>query len=229
MTTIHSHVDTLDLRDPNSAAPPLGRGWAHCGTSAGVLGLVIFGLTGALNVDESAMADNAEIAALLTDKAPFVWAYQVLGVATALLLVIFATGLYRRLAQQSPAQSLAPMLSVGGLWLTAAMSLVGSGICTEMFYGLLQDTEDLDPDTLAAQLAIFNTMGWVWVGAVLATGAVAVVGLKHGAVTRRLAIGSVVATALAGLTNIAPLQYMAMPIIALWLIGAGISFARAER
>ena len=109
------------------------------------------------------------------------------------------------------------------------MSLVGSGICTEMFYGLLQDTEDLDPDTLAAQLAIFNTMGWVWVGAVLATGAVAVVGLKHGAVTRRLAIGSVVATALAGLTNIAPLQYMAMPIIALWLIGAGISFARAER
>ena len=229
MTTIPSPLSTIDVRDPISTAAPLGRGWARCGIGAGVLGLVIFGLTGALNVDESALADNAELAVLLTDKAPFVWAYQVLGVATALLLTVFGTGLYRRLAQQSPAQSLAPMLSVGGLWLTAAMSLVGSGICTEMFYGLLQDTEDLDPDTLAAQLAIFNTMGWVWIGAVLATGSVAVVGLKHGAVTRRLAIGSVAATALAGLTNIAPLQYMAMPIIALWLIGAGISFARSER
>lgn len=205
------------------------RGWARCGIGAGIAGLAIFALSGALVVGKSALADNADIAAKLTDKAPFVWAYQVLGVTAALLVAVFAAGLFRRLAQQSPAQSLAPMLSVGGLWLVSAMSLVGSGICTEMFYGLLQDTDELDPDTLAAQLTIFNTIGWVWIGAILTTGSVAVVGLKHGAVSRRLAIGSVVATVLLALTNLAPLQYMAMPVASLWLIGAGVSFARAER
>lgn len=206
-----------------------GRGWARAGITAGFLGLVSFVLTGALSVDESAMADNADIAALLTDRGPYVWAYQVVGVATALALAVFAAGLQRRLAQQAPAHSLAPTLSASGLWLTAATTLVGSGICTEMFWGLIQDTEDVDPDTLAAQLAIFNTIGWVWIAVVLASGAVAVSGLRHGAVSRRLAIGSVVATAVMALTNIAPFQYMAMPVASLWLIGAGISFARSER
>ncbi|WP_436793346.1 hypothetical protein [Actinospongicola halichondriae] len=215
--------------DRSTTTPTIGTGWARCGIGAGLGGIVSFLMTGALVVDESAMADNAEIAELLTDKAPWVWAYQVVGVATALLVAVFAAGLHRRLSQQAPAQSLAPMLSVGGLFLTSALTLVGSGIATEMFHGLRQDTDALDPDTLAAQLAIFNTMGWVWVGAILATASVAVVGLRHDSVSRRLAIGSVVATAFVALTNITPFQYMAMPVVALWLVGAGISFARADR
>lgn len=230
MTTITPPV--VSIGEPDHLATstaPVGRRWAHSGIAAGVLGVATFMTTGALVVDEAALADNADLAALLTDKAPWVWAYQVMGVATALLIAVFGAGLYRRLSQQAPAQSIAPILSAGGLWLTSALTLVGSGISTEMFHGLRQDTDALDPDTLAAQLAIFNTMGWVWIGAVLTTASVAVVGLKHDAVSRRLAIGSVVITALAAITNIAPFQYMAMPVIALWLIGAGISFARAEQ
>lgn len=206
-----------------------GRGWALSGIAAGVLGVATFFMTGALFVDEDALADNAVIAAELTDKAAWVWAYQVIAVTTALLLVVFATGVYRRLSQQAPAQSTAPMLAVGGLWLVSAMTLVGSGISTEMFHGLRQDTDALDPDTLAAQLAIFNTMGWVWIGAILTTGAIAHVGLRHGSVSRSLAIGSVVASVLMALTNVTPFQYMAMPIAALWLIAAGVSFVREER
>lgn len=208
---------------------PFGRGWAFAGIGAGVLGLAIFGMTGALVVDDDALADNAAVAAELTDKAGWVWAYQVLGVAAALLVAYFATGVYRRLAQQAPANSLTPMLAVGGLWLVSALGLVGSGISTEMFHGLRQDTDALDPDTLAAQLAIFNTMGWVWISAILATGAIAHVGLRHGSVTRALALGSIVATVLLAITNITPFQYLAMPIAAIWMIGAGVSFARAER
>ncbi len=214
--------------DRSTTVPTTGTGWARCGVGAGLGGIITFVMVGALAIDESAMADNAEIAEALTDKAPWVWAYQVVGVATALLVAVFAAGLHRRLSQQAPAQSLTPMLSAGGLFLTSALTLVGSGIATEMFHGLRQDTDALDPDTLAAQLAILNTMGWVWVGAVLATASVAVVGLKHGSVSRRLAIGSVIVTALVALTNVTPFQYMAMPFVALWLIGAGLSFARAE-
>lgn len=228
MTTISDHIDTRPSAG-EAAGPRLGTGWARCGIGGGVLGLAVFMMTGPLNVEESALADNAEIAAAVTDEAVWVWAYQVVGVAAALLIAVFAAGLYRRLAQQSPAQSLAPMVSAAGLWLVSALGLVGSGISTEMFHGLRQDTDALDPDTLAAQLAIYNTMGWVWIGAVLATGAIAGVGLKHGSVSRALAIGSLVATVLMAITNITPFQYMAMPIAAIWMIGAGISFARTER
>jgi hypothetical protein len=205
------------------------RRWAVCGILAGVLGLAQFALSGGLNVDTDAMADNQLVAELLTDAAAWVWLYQVVGGATAALVAVFAAGLFRKLSQQGPADSLIPMLAVGGLLLVSAMSLVGSGICTEMFWGLTQDTDALDADTLAAQLAIFNTMGWVWAGAGLAAGAVAVAGLRHGAVGRGLAIGSAVAAGLIGLVNVVPLQYLALVPGALWLIGAGISFVRSER
>lgn len=228
MTTLDHPVD-VPPHTAGALAPRLGTGWARCGIGAGVLGLAIFLMTGPLVVEESALADNAEVAAALTDEAVWVWAYQVVGVAAALLIAVFAAGLHRRLAQQSPAHSLAPMLSAAGLWLVSALGLVGSGISTEMFHGLRQDTDALDPDTLAAQLAIYNTMGWVWIGAILATGAIAGVGLRHGSVSRALAIGSVVATVLLAITNITPFQYLAMPIAAIWMIGAGITFTRAER
>ena len=66
----------------------------------------------------------------------------------------------------------------------AVMTLVGTGISTEMFHAL-RHTDEVDPDTVAAQLAIYNTMAWVWAGGLLTTGAIAVAG-RHGSVSRRL-------------------------------------------
>jgi hypothetical protein len=206
-----------------------GRGWAICGILGGLLGVALFLLSGGLAVSTDDLADNQLVAEAVTDKAVFVWIYQVVAVAAAMLIAVFAAGIFRKLSQQAPAQSLAPMIAVGGLFLVSAMLLVGSGICTEMFFGLMQDTDELDPDTVAAQMAIFNTMGWVWVGAGLAAGAVALTGLRHGTVGRGLAIGSAVATFFIAAVNIAPLQYMALVPAALWMIGAGISFARREQ
>jgi len=220
---------TTDLRDNDVVVATPRRRWAACGIAAGVLGLAQFVLTGAVTVDNEALADNEIIAELLTDKAPFVWLFQVVTVLTAVLITVFAAGLFRRLSQQGPADSLTPMLAVGGLFLVAAMQLVGSGICTEMFWGLIRDTDELDADTLGAQIAIFNTMGWVWVGAGITAGAVAVAGLRHGAVGRGLAIGSAIAATLIALLNVVPLQYMALVPGAIWMVGAGVSFARSEQ
>jgi hypothetical protein len=232
VTSAHDTPAELAVTAPQTTTVPTvrpTRGWAICGVLAGVLGLAQFALSGQLVVDNDALADNQLVAELLTDAAPWVWLYQVVGVLTALVVAVFAAGLFRKLSQQAPADSLIPMLSVGGLLLVSAMSLVGSGICTEMFWGLTQDTAELDADTLAAQLAIFNTMGWVWAGAGLAAGAVAVAGLRHGAVGRGLAIGSAIAASLIALVNLVPLQYMALVPGALWMIGAGISFVRGEQ
>jgi hypothetical protein len=224
--TIGGSVEAATLAQP---AVRQSRIWALCGIGGGLLGLVGFFLTGGLAVDTDALADNELVAEAVTDAAAWVWAYQVVTVGTAILVAVFAAGLFRKLSQQGPAQSLCPMLAVSGLLLVSAMSLVGGGICTEMFWGLTRDTAELDADTVAAQMAIFNTMAWVWAGAGLAAGAVAVAGLRHGAVSRALGIGSVLAATLIALLNIVPLQYMALVPGALWLIGAGISFARAEK
>ncbi len=224
---------SIDASNASTAAAPAAvrqsRVWAWCGIGAGLLGLVGFFLTGGVAVDTDALADNQLVAEAVTDAAAWVWAYQVVTVATAILVAVFAAGLFRKLSQQGPAQSLCPMLAVSGLLLVSAMSLVGGGICTEMFWGLTRDTAELDADTVAAQMAIFNTMAWVWAGAGLAAGAVAVAGLRHGAVSRALGIGSAVAAGLIALTNLVPLQYMALVPGALWIVAAGISFVRAEQ
>src|SRR3546814_18645272 len=64
------------------------------------------------------------------------------------------------------------------------MLLVGGGISTELFWALMQESGEADPDTIVANLGIFNTMGWVWAGIGLPTAAVAHTSLKHGALPR---------------------------------------------
>ena len=133
----------------------------------------------------------------LDGKAGWVWAFQTVGVALALLLVIFALGLRRRLAGQEPAGSLVPDLAALGLILMAIMTLVGTGISTEMFHAL-RHTDEVDPDTISAHLAIYNTLAWVWAGGLLTTGAMAVAGLRHGSVSRRFGRFAAVMSVLVG-------------------------------
>ena len=201
--------------------------WAWSGVGAGVCGLVVF-LVSPMIADhpDSAMADNDVLVTYLTDAAPIVWATQVLTVLAAVLLVVFAAGLSRRLAEQEPMGSLVPQVASAGVLLTAGLSLVGGGICTELFWHLIQDEGKVDPDTIAATLAIFNTMPWVWAAIGISAGATAVAALRHGSLPRWIGVVSVVMTALVVLTQAVPLQYMALLPGALWLIIVGIGFAR---
>lgn len=203
------------------------RGWARAGLAAGLLGLVTFVVAGGVYASEASLIDNAKVVDEIDQALWTVFAYQVLGVASAAALVIFAVGLRRRLDQQEPAGSLAPAVAAIGLVMTAVMCLVGSGICTELFHELRHASET-DPDTIAANLGIFNTMGWVWAGAGLATGSVALAA-RRGSVGKALGRGSVAATALIVLTQVTPFQYLALLPAALWLVGAGVAFSREGR
>ena len=140
-----------------------------------------------------------------------------------------AAGLRRKLAAQAPADSLLPSVAAAGLWLVAAMLLVGGGISTELFWSLAQDANEVDPDTIGAHMAIFNTMAWVWAGIGLTTGSVAVAAIRHGSLPRWLGWFSVVVTVLVALSQLVPLQYMAAFFGAPWLLVAGIGLARSER
>jgi hypothetical protein len=215
--------------DPAPVAPAARRGWARAGLAAGVLGLVAFMSSGGMAVPEDALSDNAEVLRELTDTGTWVWLFQSLMSAAALGLVVFGAGLKRRLDEQEPVGSLTGTVAFVGTLLAAALCLVGGGISTELFWQLMAANDDItsvDPDTVAANLAIYNTMGWVWAGVGLSAGAVAVAGLRHDSVGRKLAWFSAVMAGLVGLLQLIPLQYLAALPAALWLIVVGVAMSR---
>jgi hypothetical protein len=225
VTTTAPRVGAPDAPATRSA----GRGWAWAGALAGVAGIGMTIASGSVSVTEDALADNVLVHEAVIDGEGAVWAFQVLCSATALGITVFAAGLRRKLAAQAPADSLLPALAAAGLGLVAAMLLVGGGISTELFWSLVQDADKVDPDTIGAHMAIFNTMAWVWAGIGLTTGAVAVAAIRHGSLPRWLGWFSVVVTVLVALSQLVPLQYMAAFFGAPWLLVAGIGLARAER
>jgi hypothetical protein len=208
--------------------PRRPRGWAYAGLLGGIGSFLFFlGPGMMLSTSTDAMADNADVLAEVEGKAGWVWAFQTTGVALAVLLAIFAVGLRRRLAGQEPAGSLVPDLAGLGLILMSIMTLVGSGISTEMFHAL-RNADEVDPDTIATHLAIYNTMAWVWAGGMLTTGAIAVAGLRHGSVSRRLGRFAAVMTGLVVLTQVLPFQYLAVLPMSIFLIVCGVSMVRTE-
>ena len=103
------------------------------------------------------------------------------------------------------------------------------GCCTRnRFVHALRNSDEVDPDTISTHLAIYNTMAWVWAGGLLTTGSVAVAGLRHGSVSRRLGRFAAVMTGLVVLTQVLPFQYLAVLPMAIFLIVAGISMVRTE-
>jgi hypothetical protein len=208
--------------------PRRPRGWAYAGLLSGIGSFLFFlGPGMMLSTSTDALADNADVLAEVEGKAGWVWAFQTTGVALAVLLAIFAVGLRRRLAGQEPAGSLVPDLAGLGLILMSIMTLVGTGISTEMFHAL-RNADEVDPDTIATHLAIYNTMAWVWAGGMLTTGAIAVAGFRHGSVSRRLGRFAAVMTGLVVLTQVLPFQYLAVLPMSIFLIVCGVSMVRTE-
>lgn len=230
-----SNVQTLTpprVMHPSSGtteqAPPR-RGWAWAGLGAGVCGLAIFAMAGLVDAPDAAWADNEVLVSHVLDSKYAVWAFQSVTVLAAGLLVVFGAGLRRQLSGQAPVHSLLPDVAFAGAALTAALLLVGGGIGTDLFWALLQDPGKVDPDYIAAEMAIFNTLGWVWAGLGLSSGAVAVAALRHGAAQRWIGWVSVGMTALVAVTQLVPLQYMALVPAALWLAITAPFVARRER
>jgi hypothetical protein len=228
-TTMNTTL-TASQRFDLDVAPPARtrRGWAYAGLLGGIGSFLFFlGPASMLSPSTDSYADNAKVLEELDGKQGWVWAFQTLGVALAILIVIFALGLRRRLAGQEPAGSLVPDLAGIGLILMAIMTLVGTGISTEMFHAL-RHTDEVDPDTVSSHLAIYNTLAWVWAGGTLTTGAMAVAGLRHGSVSRRFGRFAAVMTVLVGLTQVLPFQYLAVLPMAIFLVVCGVSMVRTE-
>ena len=84
---------------------------------------------------------------------------------SAVLLLVFAAGLRRRLDGQHARRAVcSPQVAAYGLMLVSVALLMGSGLTTEFVFGVQ------DPDQLVPETAVFfghwiGTIPWLWVGA----------------------------------------------------------------
>jgi hypothetical protein len=202
-----------------------GRGWAAAGVLAGVAGFAgmevqsrLAPVDPAVNVDAALLVDGYVLQGL-----GMIAAVLALFVVAAFAVVVFGAGLRRTLAAQCPAGSLVPDVAAAGTLLVAALCLVGSGPATEVFFGLMHAAES-DPDITASLMRMMDTLPWVWGGLALTVSAVAHGALRHGAAPRWLGVVSIVFTVLVGGLAMAPLQYLAGYVGAIWLVIAGVTY-----
>ncbi len=205
------------------------RGWALAGTGAGVAGIVsLVGSSMAGAVYDPALAgDAAGITAKLAEQTPQIMLFHTATMVSALLMVVFAAGLQRRLVEAVGTESLLPAVASSGLLLVAAAQLLGSGLTTEFVFGV-QDPDLLVPETAVLFGHWIGTIPWLWGTAGLAALAVAVAALRHRALPRWLGVTSLVLGGLALLFAVSPLQYMAGMVGPIWLTVAAIGFTTAR-
>ena len=226
MTTTYDATETVSR--------PIGRtttsrGWALAGIGAGVAGIVSIvasGFTGAV-YEEKIAGDAVAITERLAEMTPQILTFHVATMASALLMVVFAAGLRRRLAGALPADSLLPGVAAAGLLLVAAAQLLGTGLTTEFVFGV-QDVDLMVPETAAFFSHWIGTIPWLWGTAGLTALAVAVAARRYGAVPRWLGVISLVLGGLMTLLAVSPLQYMAGMVGPIWLTIAAIGFTTSR-
>ena len=204
------------------------RRWAWTGVAAGVAGTV--GISASMQIDAVYAATSAQdVVDRLSDQVPAILVFHTATMLTVVLLLVFAAGLRRRLADQLPSRSLLPDVAAGGLGLVAVAGLLGSGLTTEFVFAVMEPEARLVPEAAVVFGHWVGTIPWLWVGAGVAGVCVAVAALRHGATARWLGwVGAV----LGGLTlvlGISPLQYMAGMTGPIWLVVTALGLALGDR
>lgn len=231
-TTIPDSITDDVARDDHGlrAGPSTARGWAVAGALAGLAGTI--GILASSRVDAvydpGAAGDAEKIVRLMADQVPQMLIMHVSLMLGAVLLLVFAAGLRRRLRAQAPADSLLPDVAASGLALTSVAGLMGTAFTTEIVFGLM-DLDRLAPEYGVVVGHWVATVPWLWVGAGVTGVALAVAALRHAAAPRWLGWVSAVLGGLTLLLGLSPLQYMAGFIGPVLVLVLGLGFAFGDR
>lgn len=204
------------------------RGWAFAGAAAGVCGIGTLVTSTMIDVvyREEFATDDHGVAAALQDKAGVIFTFHAITAVGALLLVVFAAGLYRRLRQRD-ADSSAPFVAAAGLVGTAVVMIMGSGLDTEFSTGLTDEVSVSD-----SSAAMFNhwigTIPWLFTMAGL-TGLALYAASRRGSVPRWIGRTGLVLGGLTVLFGISPLEYMSGVPAVLMLVAVGLGFGLGDR
>ncbi|WP_201308896.1 hypothetical protein [Puerhibacterium puerhi] len=207
----------------------VARGWAWTGALAGVLGVVGIQASMALSSNWQEVAGDPDaIVADLGTKTGTLLVMHTAALASALLVLVFAAGLKRRLDVQAPAGSLLPTVASWGLVLVAVAGLLGTGLDTQFTFAVAE------PSRLVAESGAFYadwvaTIPWLWVGAGVSGVALGVAALRHGAAPRWIGVVGLVLGGLTLLTGVSPFQYLAGFVGPVWLAVTALGFALGDR
>jgi hypothetical protein len=209
--------------------PATARGWAWTGALAGALGVVGIQASMALSSNWQQVAGDPDaMVADLGTKTSTLLVMHTAALASALLVLVFAAGLKRRLDVQAPAGSLLPTVASWGLVLVAVAGLLGTGLDTQFMFAVAE------PSMLVAESGAFYTdwvatIPWLWVGAGVTGVALGVAALRHGAAPRWIGVVGLVLGGLTLLTGVSPFQYLAGFVGPVWLVVTALGFALGDR
>lgn len=234
MTTTHLPPTALDQQprtpEPGTYQPTR---WALAGLLGGVTGIGMMVTSSMVDAvyDPDLQGDATAISERLADLRPQMLAFHTFTMISAVLLVVFAAGLLRRLRATAPSDSVLPTVAFSGVLVTALMMVVGAGLDTEFIFGAG------DPDMVVAESATFynhwiGTIPWCW--GLLGLSGLCLFGLaRAGGVPRWIGLTGLVGGGLTLLIGISPLQYMAgmtgpvgLVVIALGFLAGDKAFRR---
>ncbi len=204
------------------------RGWALAGVGAAVCGVATI-ITSSL-VDtvyqEKYQSDLDGFSADLHDKTGVLFAFHSVTVLGAVLMLVFAAGLHRRL-RTVMADSIVPTVAGAALAGTAVVSILGSGLDTEFMMALAGTSEI--PDSSAAMYNNWiGTIPWLWTLAGLA-GVGLYVASRRDVAPRWIGRVGLVLGGLTVLLGISPLEYMSGVTGVLWLLVTSLGLAFGDR
>ena len=214
---------------PLPATPRTSRAWALAGIGAGLAGIGTVVTSGMVNAvyDEKLQGDTAGIAAKLSEQTGPMFAFHIITLVGAVLMVVFAAGLFRRLRAGLGEAALAPLIAFAGLFGTAVVSVIGTGLDTEFIMGFVSDQE-IDPGNAVMFNHWIGTVPWCWVLAGLA-GLALFTAHRAGAVARWIGLVGLMLGGLTLLLGISPLQYMAGMTGPLLVLVAAVGFFLGDR
>jgi len=203
--------------------------WAVAGIIAGIGSFASVFLSMMLSPDyiPGSVMTPERMDAEYVGNQPVMVAFHIATVVSALLVVVFAAGLHRRLRQGPVQDALAPMVAFAGLLLLAAAQVLGSGLDTEFLFGVGDSAINL-PSDIGLYSHWVATIPWLWVGGGLAALAVGAA-RRSAAVPRWIQVTSFVLGGLTVLIGISPLQYMSALPGTIWMVVVATGFVLGDR
>ncbi|MBM4541058.1 hypothetical protein GS463_18795 [Rhodococcus hoagii] len=228
-------MSAVEISELSPAGEPAAAGhrprtWAYVGVVAGLAGVIGIQASGFIDAAyaEGVAGDAVAIANRLADQRTAVVVMHVSLMIAALLMLVFAAGLARRLSDRLPEGTLLPAVAGGGLVLTSAACLLGTGFTTELIFGL-GHLDEVVPEYAVVGAHWMGTIPWLWAGVGVSALAVASGMLRHGAGPRWMGWTSLVLGGLTALFGVSPLQYMAGFTGPVWVLVVAIGFAFGDR
>ncbi|MDN4171441.1 hypothetical protein QWY28_00640 [Nocardioides sp. SOB77] len=224
-----THAGTAHDGTAHDGTARPSRHWALAGIGAGATGVAAIVASGLVDAvyDPRIQGDAAAIADKLATQREAAFVFHTVALLSAVLLVVFAAGLLRRLRHRVGGDSLLPIVAFAGLAGTAVVQVIGTSLDTEFLFGLPQ--QDVLVDSNVVMYGHFiGTVPWCWVLAGLAGLALHLAG-RAGAVPRWVGRVGLVLGGLTLLAGISPLQYLAGMVGPLWLLVTALGFALGDK